>query len=292
MALLDLKNRLRRFLAEILHHEQRSFAQYVGDDTIVMGGPDGMFLYLDGRDASLTPSLLRDRAWEPAIGRWLTQNLRAGECFVDIGANIGFHALMVARHVGANGLVVGFEPQQRPLQLFKRSISANNMGAFVHAKGLAIGDREDRVRLGKFEHLTGSATLTGNELIVDYEEVAMATLPAALEQLAAEIHRACSPDAIKIDVEGFEVELWEGMKAWVREKDKLAIILEYSPVSYRDRGSDPLALLEDFAHYGFAVTLLNEDGSTHELSRAEWVELANAQRQYDLVLIKGGERRL
>ncbi|MBB3954532.1 FkbM family methyltransferase [Novosphingobium sediminicola] len=285
--MFDLAGLFSRFFSKVPESEQHVFCQYVGDDTILTGGHDELFLYLDGRDASLTPCLLRDREWEPAIRNWLALNVRLGTCFVDIGGNIGFHALTAARHVGSDGLVVAFEPQERLLNLFKRSISANVMSGYVHGWRLAIGDRHDHVHLGKFEHLTGSATLTGNELIVEREAVEMVPLPLALERVEAKVGRPCVPGTIKIDVEGFEVEVWEGMKVWTRGQSDLAIILEFSPVSYRDRGNDPHALLEDFAAHDFSIALLERDGSTRDLPRSEWVDMASSRQQFDLVLRKG-----
>jgi hypothetical protein len=149
--------------------EKYRLAQYVGDDTLLISSKVNLFVYLDGRDASLTPSLLRHGTWEPAIGAFIDQNLRPGNCFLDIGANIGFHALHAGQRVGDTGLVIAFEPQERLCQLIRRSISANLMLHHVHARRLAIGAEEGMASLGKFSHLTGSATLTPNQLIVERE---------------------------------------------------------------------------------------------------------------------------
>jgi len=190
--------------------------------------------------------------------------------------------------VGGKGLVVAFEPQQRLLDLLHRSVCANIMVDRVHARRMAIGANEGIASLGKFAHFTGSATLTENSQIVEREEVAIAPLGIALSRIEAEIGRKIQPDVIKIDVEGFEYDVWDGMKEWTRGRDHLIMAIEYSPVSYWDRGRDALRLLTEFGEYGFKVAALKRFGRTAALSRSQLEAMAMARRQFDLVLTKGG----
>jgi len=252
-----------------------------------MYGADELFIYLDGRDASLTPALLREGAWERGISHWIDEALADGDCFVDIGANNGIHALHAARKVGRDGVVIAFEPQERLCQLIERSASANLMIDILHARRSAIGSSAGTVKIGKFAYLSGSATLTSNHRIIDSEEVSIATLPDALEQVSREIARRCDPDVIKIDVEGFEYEVWDGMKEWTLQRPKLAIVIEFSPVSYQNSGRDALRFLEEFVEYGFHVAQLNGSGSVQALDRADFVRMAQARAQFNLVLTKG-----
>jgi len=231
--------------------------------------------------------MLRFGMWEPDIGAFLKRNLRISGCYVDIGANVGLHVLHAARLVGSEGLVVGFEPQERLLRINERSISANLWLDRVILRRMAIGEHEGIANLGKFAHFNGSATLTPNEAIVDREEAPMASLAVALGQVANEIGQEIRPDIIKIDVEGFEFEVWKGMREWSRDIDRLLIVLEYSPVSYRDMGRDPLDLLKDFVNFGFTISYLTGDGKTKACNPNEWPGLARARQQFNLVLAKG-----
>src|SRR5262249_59237800 len=47
--------------------------------------------------------------WEPDITALIKRRLRLGNCFVDIGANIGYFTLLAARQVGTTGRVVSIE---------------------------------------------------------------------------------------------------------------------------------------------------------------------------------------
>ncbi len=283
-----MPNFLRRFGQRRVRYRDTipQLMQYVGDDTILTYGRDEVFVYLDGRDASLTPCLLRDGTWEPALCAFLKRNLRTSDCFVDIGANNGIHALRAARQVGTNGMVIAFEPQQRLYDLLHRSTCANLLGDRMHIRRMAIGASEGVANLGTFAHLTGSATMTANSQIIAHEAVPVAPLPSALSQIANEIQRPIEPRMIKIDVEGFEYDVWLGMREWTHSRENLIIAMEYSPVSYRDMGYDPLTLLVDFKSYGFKVSELVNDGSARLLTHLEMETMARSHRQYDLVISK------
>jgi len=285
--MLGFVKAIQSVIRPLLRQEMRFFRQYVGDNTILMTTNDHMYIYLDGMDASLTPSILREGTWEPHLSHWLETVLRKGDCFIDIGGNNGIHALRAGRKVGETGRVIVFEPQERLAGLIERSAAANLMIYNFHVRRTALGAEHGFIRLGKFAHLTGSATVTPNEMIAEYVNVPLAPLPRALEQLTKKLGRPCDPDVIKIDVEGFEYAVWDGMKEWARQRDRLAIVLEYSPVSYRHCGRDPLALIREFRDYGFRVEQLLAGGRTRRLDDADFETFSQAERQYDIVLIKG-----
>lgn len=262
--------------------------QYVGDEAVLIFGKDEFFVYVDGRDASLTPCLLRDGTWEPALGAYLKRTLRPGDCFVDIGANNGIHALRAARYVGSKGRVIAFEPQQRLHDLLQRSACANLLLDRMHIRRMAVGASEGVAELGKFAHLAGSATLTPNSQIVERETVPIAPLPVALAELKNEINVEIRPRIIKVDVEGFEYDVWLGMREWTKDCKDLTLVIEYSPVSYRDTGYDPRLLLKDFEEYGFNISALERNGSARALTHGEMDLMAKSDRQYDLVIGKHG----
>jgi len=285
--MLGLWPKVRSIIRQESKISRQYFHQYVGDNTVLMFGSDELFIYLDGNDAGITPSMIYQGTWETSIARWIDSQLPVDGCFVDIGANNGIHALRARRKVGADGTVIAFEPQQRLVGLIERSSSANSMIYNLHPRCMAIGASEGTARLGKFAHLTGSASMTANALFSSYEDVPLASLPAALAQVSHEIGKPCVPDVIKIDVEGFEYDVWDGMKEWTRQLPKLAIAIEYSPVSYRDNGRDPLKLLEEFIEYGFVILMIEEGGMTTPVDHSQLPAIAGSNRQYDMALTKG-----
>src|SRR6188768_1262234 len=41
--------------------------------------------------------------WEPEISDYIAKNLAAGDCFIDVGANVGYFSLLAASIVGNAG---------------------------------------------------------------------------------------------------------------------------------------------------------------------------------------------
>ncbi|WP_088625221.1 FkbM family methyltransferase [Oceanicola sp. 22II-s10i] len=122
-----------------------------------------------------------------------------GGTFVDVGGNVGNHTLYAAMFLGA-GQVIPFEPNERAYELLVNNVLVNDLGAVVDLShiGLGLSDRaaggfamEDRDRnLGNARMLPGEGDL----------EVARA------DALLADV----TPDFVKIDVEGMEIEVLNG----------------------------------------------------------------------------------
>ena len=269
----------------MLHLFGQRLGVFLGDATLLARAWPWVYIYLDARDTSLTPSILRRGTWERRISLTLMRFLRRGGTFVDIGANCGYHALAAARRVGKQGVVIAIEPQERLCALILRSIEANRFLKQMKVMRLAIGAREETATLRKLTWMSGSASLHFGDDVPDQEQVPVVPLPLALERAAEQFGRPIEPDVIKVDVEGHEYDLWDGMKEWTRTRPHLVIVIEYSPYGYRNLGRDPLALLDEFRDYGFAI---HQQGLfwPKRVNRAALERMAAGDQQFDLVLIK------
>ena len=161
-----------------------------------------------------------------------------GGTFVDIGANVGNHGLYAAVFLSA-GKVIPFEPNPRAYKLLLSNIAANGLVArfdLSHiGKGLGAAPQgsfgmEDRDRnLGAAKMLPGAGDIevtTGDLALAD-----------------------SSPDFIKIDVEGMEIDVLSGLKA-VISRCRPALLVEVD----RDNDDAFHALVEDLG-YVIADTL-------------------------------------
>jgi FkbM family methyltransferase len=261
-------------------------AQYIGNGIVLARVWPRNYIYLDAADTSLTPSILRRGAWERRIMLIIMLSLKRGGTMIDIGANCGYHALAAMRRVGKrSGTVIAFEPQSALCTLIQRSIEANDFLPGMKVMRLAIGAREETGSLGKMAHLKGSASFCFGEDVPDREHVPVVPLPVALEAAAKALGRPVIPDVIKIDVEGFEMDVWEGMREWTRMRERLTIVIEFSPFSYRNAGRDPLAFLHELRAFGFSLHAL-ERLWLRRLDDAACARIAAGDRQVDLVLRK------
>ena len=88
----------------------------------VQGGPaKGLWLHLNPR----TGSLYFAGGCEPAVQEALAEHLRPGMVVADVGANIGFFALLAARLVGSTGRVFAFEADPEVATRFREHIVRN-----------------------------------------------------------------------------------------------------------------------------------------------------------------------
>src|SRR5439155_18352535 len=63
--------------------------------------------------------------WEPNISAWIGATLKRGDCFVDVGANIGHYSLLASAIVGLEGSVVAIEAAPWIHALLDRHVALN-----------------------------------------------------------------------------------------------------------------------------------------------------------------------
>jgi hypothetical protein len=87
----------------------------------------------------------------------------------------------------------------------------------------------------------------------------MEVTQTSLDRFAAEwgLERA---DLIKVDVEGAEPEVLEGMRALAARSPDLSVIVEFKPGLLARRGYPPNRLLELLASLGFAAAAIGTGG--------------------------------
>jgi FkbM family methyltransferase len=71
---------------------------------------------------------------------WIRDNVKPGEAFLDIGANIGLYTLVAAHQVGPSGAVYAVEPHIVNFQSLLRNVAANNFQDRVRAFSCALHD--------------------------------------------------------------------------------------------------------------------------------------------------------
>src|SRR5260221_13524458 len=135
---------------------------------------------------------------------FLRAHTPVGGVFVDVGANVGTYAMVLARHIGAFGKVIAIEPHPvtHARLAFNNSASGYTQVRLVAAAaGPADGDlmiETDGDNLGASHIVSGKAS--GKAI-----KVASLRLQRILEEAGA-----AHVDALKIDVEGFEDRVLTG----------------------------------------------------------------------------------
>ncbi|MFQ6016730.1 MAG: FkbM family methyltransferase [Kiloniellaceae bacterium] len=179
------------------------------------------WMFLDARDRGISRTLLLFGRREEDHRIILEKVLHEGMTVLDIGANIGYYALMESRLVGPSGRVIAVEPSPENVELLERNLATNGCDN-VLVLPIAISDRSGRRALwlselsnlhSFHEREDGSGHMSGQTI-----EVETRTVPDVMAGLD-------KPDLIRMDVEGHEVDVINGMLAAVENGDMAPMIL-------------------------------------------------------------------
>ena len=136
---------------------------------------------------------------------------RPGMTVLDIGANIGYYALMELGLIGDSGKLITVEPSPKNIEIFKMNLELNSKSGIRVIEG-AVSDKSEKKDFHPAEQgnlNTFHATGTGlKHLTGEVVEVNSYTVPQVMEgegQL----------DLIRMDVEGHECEIISGMLKYI-----------------------------------------------------------------------------
>lgn len=150
--------------------------------------------------------------------------LRAGDCFVDVGANKGDFALLAARLVGDAGRVLAFEPEPNNCCWIERTLELNG-SRNVRLFPLALSDEDGEAMLRLSRQSGAHTLLPGLPGRSEAERrVPVRTLDSLLDELG-------SPriDLLKLDVEGSELRVLRGAQRVLRSNRSLVLLLDLHP---------------------------------------------------------------
>jgi FkbM family methyltransferase len=178
----------------------------------------GVGLYFNAAQSNPTYSVGVN---EWAVQEWLAGNLYPGDVVYDVGANVGFFTVLVARLVGKDGHVYAFEPVPDNIAAVQHNLGLNKMTQ-VTVLQQAVSDEVGEGKL-LLAHYSGGATLDKVGAPPDLKGellVPLTTLDALTEQ-----PDYLQPNLVKIDVEGAEINVLRGM-TWLLKNAKPTLLYE------------------------------------------------------------------
>ncbi|WP_244642324.1 FkbM family methyltransferase [Phyllobacterium sp. 628] len=219
--------------------------------------------YLDTRDRGFGSHLLLDGYWEIWLTQFCARNIRAGMVAVDVGANFGYYSVLLAELVGAAGRLLAVEPNPHAVDFLRRSIDLNGFLRRTRIEAVILGDETTGVApLFVPYNEPKNATVVEPWFIADPLVGAILNVPeTSLDQLCASYERV---DFIKIDAEGGEQRIFDGMKETIRQH-KPMIVLEFNAERYKN---GPDFIEQMMSVYG-TLRRLDYKGQTHSVSTHE-----------------------
>ncbi len=174
----------------------------------------------------------------------LVRFLKPGDAVLDIGANVGLYTVLLASNVGDHGLVIACEPCARNYNHLVENLILNGL-ANVRLFRKALGNTSGQAKLYA-STVIGNSSLSGegngNAGAEDVEVIEGDRLIIS-EMLPV-------PRAVKIDVEGFEYAVLEGLQATLKSPRCQLVACEVHP-SLLPAGIEPGAIAELLQGCGF-----------------------------------------
>jgi FkbM family methyltransferase len=212
------------------------------------------------------------------LHRFIDQMVAAGATAVDVGANIGYNTVYLARRVGTRGRVVAIEPAADNVRVLRENIAANALpNVDVHA--VAAGPtrevrdlflRGETSAVNSLFHESVYAAVTG------VEKVAVVPVDEIVDGHA---------DFIKIDVEGAELDALEGMTRLLSHRG-VSLVVEWHPRLQEAAGHAADALPRFLLRHGFTLRAASHTRVTpldSDRIDAMCVRLRRAGRPVELV---------
>jgi len=178
----------------------------------------------------------------------LQRAVRPGMTALDVGANLGLYTVLLSRLVGPTGRVIAFEPDPHHFALLIKNCALNGC-ANVEAHNVALGTGRSRLALRKRLLNSGANTL-GNpdsRVFPTSVEVDVVSLDEFLP--------AIRPDLVKIDVQGWEMDVLGGMQRTLAACPHIALYFEFFPAGLRHAGHSPVELLDLLTKQNFQLYL-------------------------------------
>lgn len=222
---------------------------FVGNGTVLSRVLGRYKMYLDADDIGLSGHLMLDGYWEMWLTEALAQVARPGLVTADVGANLGYFTVLMSALVGPSGHVHAFEPNPLIAGRLRRTLTLNGFDvntATLHEQALGAEDGATALLVvpagePKNAHLTPASP----DPSWGQHSVTLRRLDSYPELAGL--------DLIKIDAEGAERAIWEGMSGILERGRPMTVFMEFTPARY----DDPAAFLAEITRWGFALERLD-----------------------------------
>ena len=173
-------------------------------------------------------NLLPHRDYEAAFDTAMFKHISTGDQVWDIGANVGYYTTKFSEKVGVNGRVVAFEPFPKTFTKLSEKVSKLSN---VQVVSWGIGQENATLKMMD----AGDGNGVTNRIVDDEEvlgvHVKVTTADDAMSMLGLPV-----PNVVKIDTEGFELDVIVGMGNLLLKPELRAVFIEIHFSLLNERG--------------------------------------------------------
>lgn len=189
------------------------------------------------------------KTWEPGEGRFLRSILKPGMHALDVGANIGYFTLLMARQVGPSGRVLAIEAEPENFRYLRANVELNGL-ANVELLPVAAHRTAGLVTITRNTENPGGSRVVGQS--------GGQTWPVQAVRLDDVLDPEMPIDVIKIDIEGMDHAAVESLERTI-QRWRPTVLVELNPGNTEAFGDVPREVLRFYRELGFEVRLLGGD---------------------------------
>ena len=237
---------------------------------------------LDLSDAGISKQLYLTGVHEANSTRQFREEVRPGMVLLEVGANIGYYALIATQHIRPGGRIVALEPSPVSLRSLQENLKLNNVEDMVDVYPFAAGSQSGHLPfyMVSKRNLSGFINREGPGIDL-ISEITVKVVPVddVLRKLDVTI------DYFRMDIEGFEVEVVKGMvETLTTVPGPTGGFIEVHSRLLNENGSSARLFLEQMETFGYhvktarfrgredVVVYSNAEFYTHHLCEIEYWE--------------------
>jgi FkbM family methyltransferase len=206
---------------------------------------------------------------------------------LDIGANVGYTSCLFARALKPGSKVYSFEPDQVNFQLLAEVIRRKKLSERIIAMNSAVGSANGCIDLWHNEKHSGDHRVVTNYFKKDLPDSSqVSTVPMIRVDSFVETRNLQKVSFIKIDVQGYELAVCEGMRRTLANFPDLCVCCEYSPEGLVELGFDPIQLLDFFRMNGYQIHILTRSSIKMARDNATIGRITDEAGYVDLLFTK------
>jgi FkbM family methyltransferase len=205
---------------------------------------------LHGRPVWTHAELMNRTLTEPHVFRWMSNTLKPGDTFFDVGAHQGWMSLFAARKVGRKGRVASFEPSPPSIEFLGYHKRINKLSQMQIVPAAVTNKDASEVPF----YLVGDGNAYMNSLFgTDTPEITprgKSVIPIHTITLDSYSRQSgLIPKMIKIDAEGAEIWVCEGAKHLLtHHRPALAIAIHPLWLPEGQKMEDMFELLKSYGY--------------------------------------------